>query len=149
MHDLYRPFGSDRWLCPQVAVIKRQLQLCLPGVRVFLDVDDLVDISALETYIAQSALRVVETILYILVRIRVQSFNSLVETIIYILVRIRVQSFKRVLFSSRQNNDKEHGIVQYLNGMRYMCTRPLLSQALVLIFLSKGYMRSRNCLREV
>ena len=33
----------------QAAVIKRQLQLCLPGVSVFLDVDDLNDISALET----------------------------------------------------------------------------------------------------
>ena len=34
----------------QVAVIKRQLQLCLPGVSVFLDVDDLADIGALEEY---------------------------------------------------------------------------------------------------
>ena len=33
----------------------RQLQLCLPGVRVFLDVDDLKDISALESSIEQSA----------------------------------------------------------------------------------------------
>ena len=32
----------------QAAVIKRQLQLCLPGVSIFLDVDDLEDISALE-----------------------------------------------------------------------------------------------------
>ena len=39
----------------QVAVIKRQLQLCLPGIRVFLDVDDLTDISALETYISQTS----------------------------------------------------------------------------------------------
>ena len=33
----------------------RQLQLCLPEVRVFLDVDDLKDISALEAHIEQSA----------------------------------------------------------------------------------------------
>jgi hypothetical protein len=32
----------------QVAVIKRQLQLMLPGVSIFLDVDDLEDIGALE-----------------------------------------------------------------------------------------------------
>ena len=32
----------------QVAVIKRQMQLCLPGVQIFLDVDDLVDIGNLE-----------------------------------------------------------------------------------------------------
>ena len=35
--------------------VYRQLQLCLPGVRVFLDVDNLKDISALESSIEQSA----------------------------------------------------------------------------------------------
>ena len=39
----------------QVAVIKRQLQLCLPGICIFLDVDDLMDVSALETYISQTS----------------------------------------------------------------------------------------------
>lgn len=43
----------------QVAVIKRQLQLCLPGIRVFLDVDDLKDISALETYISQTTVSLI------------------------------------------------------------------------------------------
>ncbi|KAL1527384.1 hypothetical protein AB1Y20_016052 [Prymnesium parvum] len=38
----------------QVANIKRQLQLLLPGVSIFLDVDDLVTIDALEVYIQQS-----------------------------------------------------------------------------------------------
>ena len=33
----------------------RQLQLCLPGVSVFLDVEDLKDIGALERYIKESA----------------------------------------------------------------------------------------------
>ena len=37
------------------AIIKRQLRLLLPGIRVFLDVDDLTDISSLETYIQSSA----------------------------------------------------------------------------------------------
>ena len=37
------------------AIIKRQLRLLLPGIRVFLDVDDLTDISSLETYIESSA----------------------------------------------------------------------------------------------
>ena len=39
----------------QCATIKRQLCLLLPGVSIFLDVDDLKDIGELETYVAQSA----------------------------------------------------------------------------------------------
>jgi len=39
----------------QVAVIKRQIQLHLPDVRIFLDVDDLDDIGALERYIGESS----------------------------------------------------------------------------------------------
>ena len=39
----------------QCATIKRQLQLVLPGVSIFLDVDDLRSIDDLELYIAQSA----------------------------------------------------------------------------------------------
>jgi len=52
----YHLFLSHIWRTgqDQVAVIKRQLQLSLPGVRIFLDVDDLSDISALETYIEKS-----------------------------------------------------------------------------------------------
>ena len=38
-----------------VATIKRQLQRLLPGVRVFLDVDDLRSVDALETYVNDSA----------------------------------------------------------------------------------------------
>ena len=38
----------------QVAVIKKNLQLLLPGVQIFLDVDDLVDIGNLEQYITKS-----------------------------------------------------------------------------------------------
>jgi len=53
----YHLFLSHVWSSgqDQVAVIKRQLQICLPGVHIFLDVDDLVDIGNLEAYIAQSA----------------------------------------------------------------------------------------------
>ena len=36
-------------------MIKRQLRHLLPGIRVFLDVDDLTDISLLETYVERSA----------------------------------------------------------------------------------------------
>ena len=38
----------------QVATIKRQLQLMMPGISIFLDVDDLEDIGALETYVNQT-----------------------------------------------------------------------------------------------
>jgi hypothetical protein len=38
----------------QMAAVKRQLQLLLPGVRCFLDVDDLEEIGSLETYIQRS-----------------------------------------------------------------------------------------------
>merc|ERR1719267_91075 len=39
----------------QCAAIKRQLQLLLPGVSIFLDVDDLESIDALEQYVDQTA----------------------------------------------------------------------------------------------
>jgi len=39
----------------QCATIKRQLCLLMPGVSIFLDVDDLKDIAALETYVDQTA----------------------------------------------------------------------------------------------
>lgn len=39
----------------QVAVMKRQLQLMCPGISVFLDVDDLEDIGALEAYVDATA----------------------------------------------------------------------------------------------
>ena len=35
----------------QCASIKRQLLLLVPGISIFLDVDDLQDIGALETYV--------------------------------------------------------------------------------------------------
>ena len=38
----------------QVAVIKRQMQLLLPGIKVFLDVEDLENLEDLEMYVAQS-----------------------------------------------------------------------------------------------
>jgi hypothetical protein len=50
-------FLSHVWATAQdqVAVIKRQLQALLPGVRVFLDVDDLEDVAGLEKCVQQSA----------------------------------------------------------------------------------------------
>ena len=38
----------------QVSVIKRQLQLLVPGIHIFLDVDDLHDIASLEDYVTAS-----------------------------------------------------------------------------------------------
>ena len=38
----------------QCAIIKRQLQLLMPGVVIFLDVDDLQDIGDLESYVRAS-----------------------------------------------------------------------------------------------
>eukprot|EP00966_Prymnesium_polylepis_P017225 397150-Prymnesium_polylepis.1 len=38
-----------------VATMKRQLQLLIPDIRVFLDVDNLESIDALEEYVSQSA----------------------------------------------------------------------------------------------
>jgi len=54
---VYHGFVSHTWGSgqDQAAVIKRQLQLCLRGVRIFLDVDDLTDIGLLEQYIQQTA----------------------------------------------------------------------------------------------
>ena len=51
-------FLSHTWATgqDQVAVMKRSLQRLLPGSAIFLDVDDLEDISALELYVAQSQL---------------------------------------------------------------------------------------------
>ena len=76
-HHKYHTFLSHIWGTgqDQVAAIKRQLCLLVPGISIFLDVDDLEEISALERYIDETAV--------------------------------------------------------------------------ILIFLSKGYFRSKNCLREV
>ena len=76
-HQKYHTFLSHIWGTgqDQVAAIKRQLCLLVPGISIFLDVDDLEEISALERYIDETAV--------------------------------------------------------------------------ILIFLSKGYFRSKNCLREV
>lgn len=60
--ERFHLFLSHRWAFlgrnsgqDQVAVLKRQLQLMLPGVRVFLDVDDLEDIGKLEASVRESA----------------------------------------------------------------------------------------------
>jgi hypothetical protein len=56
-HHTWHCFLSHIWSSgqDQVAVIKRQLQLLLPSLSIFLDVDDLADIGELESYISQSA----------------------------------------------------------------------------------------------
>ena len=53
---IYHLFLSHVWSTgqDQCAVIKRQLNLLLPGISVFLDVDDLEDIGALEKYVEQT-----------------------------------------------------------------------------------------------
>jgi len=49
-------FLSHTWSSgqDQVSVIKRQMQLLLPAIRVFLDIDDLENIHSLESYVARS-----------------------------------------------------------------------------------------------
>ena len=53
----YHLFLSHIWSTgqDQCAIIKRQLQLLLPGIAIFLDVDDLQDIGDLEGYVRDSA----------------------------------------------------------------------------------------------
>jgi len=55
--ELYHLFLSHTWQTgqDQVATIKRQLQRMLPGVSIFLDVDNLRDTDALEEHIQESA----------------------------------------------------------------------------------------------
>mgnify|MGYP002630129895 CR=1 FL=1 len=56
--ERYHLFLSHVWSTAQdqVAVIKRQLTLMMPvGLQIFLDVDDLEDISRLEQYVSQSS----------------------------------------------------------------------------------------------
>ena len=54
---VYHLFMSHTWKTgqDQVAVIKRQLSLMLPSPRIFLDVDDLDDVSMIEQYVRESA----------------------------------------------------------------------------------------------
>ena len=54
----YHLFLSHTWKSgqDQVAVIKRQLSAMLPGVKIFLDVDDLDDLAKLEEHIKRSTL---------------------------------------------------------------------------------------------
>ena len=52
---LWHLFLSHNWANQDaVATIKRQLQLLLPGVQIFLDVDDLESVDALEAYVEAS-----------------------------------------------------------------------------------------------
>ena len=55
-HHRYHLFLSHVWSSgqDQMATVKRELQLLLHGVRVFLDVDDLEEIGQLENYVHQS-----------------------------------------------------------------------------------------------
>jgi hypothetical protein len=74
----YHLFLSHIWSTgqDQCAIIKRQLQLLLPGVAVFLDVDDLQDIGDLEGYVHESAV-----VLFFLSRRYFQSRNCLREIV--------------------------------------------------------------------
>ena len=53
----YHLFNSHIWSTGQdvAATIKRQLQRIFPVVKIFLDVDDLEDLSKLEQYVGESA----------------------------------------------------------------------------------------------
>jgi len=55
--ERFHLFNSHVWSTAQdaVATIKRQLQRFVPGIRIFLDVDDLESIADLETYVHESS----------------------------------------------------------------------------------------------
>jgi hypothetical protein len=74
--ERYHLFLSHVWSTgqDQCAVIKRQLQLLMPGVIIFLDVDDLQDISNLENYVRKSGV-----VLYFLSKRYFSSRNCLRE----------------------------------------------------------------------
>ena len=74
--ERYHLFLSHVWSTgqDQCAVIKRQLQLLMPGVIIFLDVDDLQDIGNLENYVRQSGV-----VLYFLSKRYFSSRNCLRE----------------------------------------------------------------------
>ena len=82
----------------QCAVIKRQLQLLLPGVVVFLDVDDLKDIGDLEGYV-----RATGVMLFFLSRRYFQSRNCLRE------VRASLEQEKPLVLVQEQQEDKGGG----------------------------------------
>ena len=86
----------------QCATIKRQLSLLMPGVSIFLDVDDLESIDALEEYIdgSQAVLGV------------------------------------RLLWE----RDSQKQIISYVQLM--------WRSQVIMIFVSQGYFKSGNCLRE-
>ena len=89
----------------QCAVIKRQLQLLLPGVVVFLDVDDLKDIGDLEGYV-----RATGVMLFFLSRRYFQSRNCLRE------VRASLEQEKPLVLVQEQQDDKGGGPLDSLMG---------------------------------
>ncbi|KAL1511740.1 hypothetical protein AB1Y20_005028 [Prymnesium parvum] len=94
---VYHLFLSHIWSTgqDQVAVIKRRLQTLQPGIRIFLDVDDLEDIGALEMYVRQTAV-----VLIFLSRGYFFSKNCIRE------VTAAVDQSKRLILVHEQNAEK-------------------------------------------
>jgi len=105
---MYHLFLSHVWASAQdqVAVIKRRLQSMLPSVRVFLDVDDLTDISALEAYVKQS-----NVVLTFLSRHYFDSRNCLRE--------LREAAFTKPLLRVHESDEARGG--QSLEKLRAAC----------------------------
>ena len=100
-------FNSRIWSTGQdaVAVIKKNLMLLLPGVQVFLDVDDLEEIGALEEYIKRS-----QAILFFLSKGYFRSKNCLRE------VRSALQLKKPIILVQEADPGKGGGLLEELRA---------------------------------
>ena len=103
-HQTLPPFnrstGQDA-----VAVIKSELQLLLPSIQVFLDVDDLEDIGALESYIGRS-----QVILFFLSGGYFRSKNCLRE------VRAALSQGKPIILVQEADENKGGGTLEELRA---------------------------------
>uniref|UniRef100_A0A7S3TEN2 Tyrosine-protein kinase ephrin type A/B receptor-like domain-containing protein n=1 Tax=Emiliania huxleyi TaxID=2903 RepID=A0A7S3TEN2_EMIHU len=98
-------FNSHIWSTGQdaAAVIKKVLMLLLPGIQVFLDVDDLEDIGALESYIARS-----QVILFFLSKGYLRSKNCLRE------IRSSLELKKPIILVQEADPEKGGGSLKEL-----------------------------------
>ena len=105
--ERYHLFLSHVWGTgqDQCAVIKRQLQLLLPRIIVFLDVDDLKDIGDLESYVNATSV-----MLFFLSRNYFQSRNCLRE------INATLEQEKPIVLVHEQQEDKGGGPLDMLKA---------------------------------
>jgi hypothetical protein len=103
--ERYHLFLSHIWSTgqDQCANIKRQLQLLLPGIIVFLDVDDLQDIGDLESYVSATGV-----MLFFLSKRYFQSGNCLRE------IRASLEQEKPLVLVHEQQEDKGGAALEVL-----------------------------------